>query len=206
MLQKAESDGSLKLDGEEADPCRNRLIETIISIIAKDTPTDQVKNELEYLTNIYKCTRRLGELLSSFVCRFKRCVAQYTVRTGLLKESTDRQVGMLLIQSTHLSTDTMTSVTSQISSVNATDKAPKLEVPLNAQKQILQIVEQCAHEHHASELDASSKAIKLLQNMVASKESRCGASFQLKETAEIVEQMRLDNDGNANNISKLLSK
>lgn len=42
--------------------------------------------------------------------------------------------------------------------------------------------------------------------MVASKKSQCSTSFDLKDIVEIVEQMKLDDDGNAHNVSSLSSK
>ena len=52
MLRSAEKSGNLSLKGEKDDPTREKLVEKTINIIAKESPTEIVRMEVDLLTDI----------------------------------------------------------------------------------------------------------------------------------------------------------
>lgn len=116
VLQQAETEGLHDLDGSDSDPTRQKLVSSISDLIAKDTPSEKVRTELDCLENIYNCKRKHGESLASFVLRFKGCVARFTIRAPTIDEGSGRHFGMFLIRNAKLSPGTLNCVTFQISS------------------------------------------------------------------------------------------
>lgn len=116
MLQQAVAEGVLDFNDSASDPTREKLVDSFLDPIAKDTPSEKVRMELNCLGNIYSCKRKHGESFSSFISRFKGCVVRFAIRSPDLNEGGRRYFGMLLTQNLKLSPDTSNYVTFQISS------------------------------------------------------------------------------------------
>jgi len=90
LITKAITTGSVKLEGENTDPEREQLVEHIISTIAKDSPTERVRREVDMLTDIQNCQRTSTEQTLTFATRFNSVVAQYINQTTGLTDVTNR--------------------------------------------------------------------------------------------------------------------
>lgn len=98
ILQKAEVNGTLDLNGVDSDPSIELLVETELSLIAHESPNKRIKNELDCFETIYKCTKTQGEDLHRYLTRFKAFVAHFTVTSSLMNEYSSRHFGMLLVR------------------------------------------------------------------------------------------------------------
>ena len=114
LLNQAEKSGELVLDGQQDDVSRNKMVEKILNTIAKDTPTEKVKREVDLLTEIQSCQRTSDESPSTFAVRFSSAVAAYANQTVELNENTSRQFAVLMLRNANLSPDTLNSLLFQL--------------------------------------------------------------------------------------------
>lgn len=102
LLSQVEKAEKISLPGEAEDQDRSNLIDYIISVIAKDSPTEIIRQELDMLTEIHKCVRKLNEQPVDFVNRFKRAVARYFNHTTGINDNTSRQFADMLIRNANV--------------------------------------------------------------------------------------------------------
>lgn len=114
LLSQAQKSGRINLSGDQEDKDRSKLIESIISIIAKDSPTEKVRQELELLTGVHTCVRKSDEQPADYVNRFKGAVARYVNHTAGIDESTSRKFAVMLIRNAQLTSDTANAVSVQL--------------------------------------------------------------------------------------------
>lgn len=114
LLSQAQKAGKINLAGEHCDDDRSRLIESIISVIARDSPTEKVRQELDLLTDVHNCVRERNEQRKDFVNRFQGAVARYFNYTASISDSTSRQFAVILSRNSHLTADTANAVNLQL--------------------------------------------------------------------------------------------
>ena len=114
MLRSAEKTGSLTLKGDVNDPTREMLVEDIINVIAKDSPTEIVRMEVDLLTDIHTCVRNRKESPHNFANRFNGKVAMYVNQTTKLTDITSRQFAITLLRNASLNTTTLNALMFQL--------------------------------------------------------------------------------------------
>lgn len=98
LLSPAEKAGQVKLSGDADDTDRSKMVEDVILIIAKDNPTEKVRQELDLLTTVQTCVRKGDERPAEVVNRFKGAISRYVNHTAGIDESTSRQFAVMLIR------------------------------------------------------------------------------------------------------------
>lgn len=76
-LKKAETGGTLSLEGSEDDEDRTELVHAIMSLLATKSPTEKIQREVEMLSDIQTCKRKPSETTDVFVTCYKKCIARY---------------------------------------------------------------------------------------------------------------------------------
>lgn len=74
LLARAEKLGLVNLEGRDGDDSRQGMVEEIIKVIVRDTPSERVKREVEILLNIQACVRNESETPEQFANRFNAAV------------------------------------------------------------------------------------------------------------------------------------
>lgn len=204
LLEKAELDGKLILSGSDTDPDRSKLIEDIISVIAKDSATEKVRQELALLTAIHGCTRNEEEQPSDFVNRFKGAVAMYVNHTGRMDDATNRQFCIMLIRNAQLPADTGNSVTLQLvmlsQSKNQKSNNVSIEMQSNDLKNLINIFTrtESSASQSATVLDPATKEriSSLFSNALQKNQNEIGMNtvmFTLDDAFDAVSQVKLEN-------------
>ena len=133
MLRSAEKSGTLSLKGEQNDPEKQLLVESIINVIAKESPTELVRLEVDLLTAIHNCKRNRKESPHSFANRFNGTVARYVNQTTKLTDLTSRQFAITMLRNATLNPVTLNALMFQLTSkADEANKGPKmLEYAIN---------------------------------------------------------------------------
>ena len=178
-------------------------METIISVIAKDSPTEKVRQELDMLTDVHTCIRKGDEQPADFVSRFKGAVARYVNHTAGIDESTSRQFAVMLIRNAQLTADNANTVSLQLVMLSqAKEKAVKtvrIELPL-------QSVTELTKTSSISEASSSEGTTELKKDVRISVRSALDAAvkkaasavnvdtvmFSLDEAIDAVAQVKLE--------------
>lgn len=146
MLQPADSEGLILLYGEDYDHRREKLVEKIIDIIARESSTELIKTEVDVVTEVHFCERWKGETASEFVNRFNGALARYTNQAGSQSELPDLQFATLLIRNAKMSPDTTKSIVFQLTAYikSSGTKGSKLtQMEINKVQIILEQVMRC---------------------------------------------------------------
>ena len=64
-------------DEEDSSNKQQKIVETIISIVAKDSPTDGVRRLVQMMREVYGCTRKNGELAGAYARRLQGLALDY---------------------------------------------------------------------------------------------------------------------------------
>lgn len=131
MLKQAEVGGKFCIDGHENDPNRTKLVEEVLSVIAKETPTDKLRKEVDLLDTIHKCSRANGQTPSEYVVAFNGALARYVNETGAVDEKTSRQFSTLMIKNACLPADTLNSLMFQLSTQAAMEPSASQVIKIN---------------------------------------------------------------------------
>ena len=107
MLGSAEKSGTLSLKGEKDDLTMEKLVKKIINIIAKESPTEILRMEVDLLTGIQTCVRNRKECPHSFANRFNGTVAKYVNETTKRKDLTSKQFAITLLRTASLNPVTL---------------------------------------------------------------------------------------------------
>lgn len=108
LLRQAQSQGKFLLQGDdEHDPEKRALIEQILNVIASETPTEQIRREVDLPTDTYDCKWKPLENPSSFANRFSAAVARYSFECSNLNPAVDRYFAVMILRNANLSDDTL---------------------------------------------------------------------------------------------------
>lgn len=72
----------MNLDGSDEDPGRRKMANDFFNVISKDSPTEQIKFRVEFLTEIKALQKKVGENASSFSYLFNGTATKYVNKTG----------------------------------------------------------------------------------------------------------------------------
>lgn len=117
QLEQNINSGTISLKFSEDDRDRSLMISNILNIIAKDTPEDMVKREVDALTKIHSCERKPAETPSQYASRFCGAVARYHNESGNIGHVMDRQFAILMLRNAKLSQDTFNSIVLRLNTV-----------------------------------------------------------------------------------------
>lgn len=130
MLKQSEKSDMLDLDGDASDSIGKALIETIIGIIAKDTPNEAVIREVQFLSDIQTCERGNSIPVPTFVNRYKGSIARYVNQTAEFNEFANRQFAIIMMRNAKLSSHTINAITFQLTTNANSDKQARANVEI----------------------------------------------------------------------------
>lgn len=161
-----------------------KMLEKIITIIAKDTPVDRVTRMVRLNTQVHKCTRRDNESIKQYVNRFKRPALAYMNLTRNGQDSSESQVfAMTLILNAKLPSQTfsnlISSVINNVSSKQRTDNS-NTAIRTNRLTKIAEILKEDkpADKQSAQECAATIEAAIEAQRTHEEKDEQGYISFQ----------------------------
>ena len=157
MLRKAELLGNVCLEGHENDPKRVKLVEEVLSVIAKESPSEKVRHEVELLTEIHKCERMSTEDTSEYANRFNGAVARYANHMGGMNHTDNRQFAVMMVRNAMLSSDTLNALTFQLTH-SASEKSQKVCIDVQL------------------DIEATRELLKLLKDMSITVDDKCAVS------------------------------
>lgn len=191
MLQKAELAGELNLDGSEDDEDRTNLVESIINIIAKESPTDKLRQEVELLTAIHNCERESKESPAEYVVRFNSALARYANQSGSIDQRASRQFATLMIKNAKLSPDTLNSVMFQLSTQSSIDNISNKCTTVSISSKNMEILIKYVRTAEEDDVDVGKvmkKAKELCPNQLSTEEF----SLTTEQTAEAISQLKVE--------------
>lgn len=102
-LDHAIATGILDLDPEENGPSQDDILETIMKIIAPDSPTESVKRISTMMMNIHACKRGDNEGLAAYTRRFRGLAKLYLNHSNSGPSTQDSQIfAMTLLENAHI--------------------------------------------------------------------------------------------------------
>lgn len=190
-LLEAEASGKLLLDGSSTDPTRTELVEVILEIIAKDLPTETVQREVSLLRDIHSCIRKSDETPTCYANRFYSLVARYSIQTGDLDKSINRQFAVLMIENARLSNDTRSSLIFKLTTECHTQLAPAcITIPV----QLFARVMAGLQEPNATTNKTLIEELEVLYKKAMNNHDRTGSSFGIENVSATLRQVTISPD------------
>lgn len=113
---------SLDLDGEDDVSAteQHKVVQNIVNIVAKDTPTDGIRLLVQMMRNVYNCTRRHRESTELYARRFQSLALEYLNHCDSAAAEQDSQsFSMLLLENANIPAPVYSTAVTQLVS-NAT--------------------------------------------------------------------------------------
>lgn len=98
LLRQAELLEVLNLEGKNDIASLMNLIKNIISVLAKDSPVDHLRKEVELFNAAHNCYRKDGQLLLDFAAAYVGAFACYVRQLGPVDSKGSRQIATLMIK------------------------------------------------------------------------------------------------------------
>ncbi|CAN8071210.1 unnamed protein product [Agarophyton chilense] len=129
LLDHAIETGILDLKPDVTDPLQCKMIDTFISIVAEDTPTESVQRLVSMLQNVHNCTRKYSESSSTYARWFKGRASLYLNNCSKRNFMQDTQLfAMILLKNIRLPEITLNYIILQLISEASlvTRKTPEI--------------------------------------------------------------------------------
>lgn len=107
---------SLDLDDDESTNANpTTVVQEIIDIVAKDSPTDGIHRLVQMMRNIYGCTRKNGEDVAIYARRFQSLALDYLNHCDAIAAEQDSQnFAMLLLENANIPSSVYSAVVTQL--------------------------------------------------------------------------------------------
>ena len=160
VLARAEKSGAVNLEGRDDDITQQGIVQEIINIIAKDTPSERVRREVELLSNIQTCVRSELQTPEQFANRFNAAVARFSNQTDTLTSRESKLFAVLLIRNAKLTSDSLNALTLQLTTPTkeATIGVNEVSIPICRLSKIVDAVRYAA-EHKDDQPDTHMNLI-----------------------------------------------
>jgi hypothetical protein len=114
-LDRAIASGILTMDSEEAEMDQEDIVNTIIKVIAADSPTDGIKRLVSMLQDVHSCKRKQSEDPASYARRFEGLASLYLNNCHSHSADQDSQLfAMILLENAQLPAGTFDNIILQL--------------------------------------------------------------------------------------------
>lgn len=183
ILKQAETDGKLTLKGNESDPTRTALVESIVEVLATESPTEAVRHEVDILSDIVACVRRKDEAPREFATRFRGVIARYVNATKMLSPPVSRQFAVMMLRNAELSSDTMNAIMFQLSSLGKPTSNTVIEIKLSAEE-----MKRWVMENHSDSENIEKEMVSSVKKAIKNGENNNKVDFTLEDAAAAISQ------------------
>ena len=197
LLARAEKSGSVNLEGRDGDGTIQRMVEKIINVISKDTPSERVRREAELLSNIQTCVRNESETPEQFANRFNAAVARFSNQTGTPSRKESNHFAVVLIRNAKLTPDSLNALTFQLTTQNKDLAQYEIEVqiPISRLQNIVEAM-RYAIDHredkpnnHMNLIRNEAEGIEMIIENANSDDNRL---FTLNQAVATLSQVKVD--------------